>query len=130
LPRRYAVDSSQQSTSMSSYSVHRSIPPTQGTVPTSYYYPDILALNRKAGVPKRRPRSFLIHPIAEKGNSRKLRERHKDKEQDAYTFYSTEALITKIARQALAGPFRPRQAIISRLRRTTNAMRKTIAGKA
>ena len=34
----------------------------------------------------------------QKVNSRKLRERHKDKEQDAYTFYSTEALITKIAR--------------------------------
>src|SRR5215208_4051516 len=28
-PRRYAVDSSQQSTSMSSYPVHRPIPPTQ-----------------------------------------------------------------------------------------------------
>jgi hypothetical protein len=37
---------------------------------------------------------------------------------------------TKIARQALAGPFRPRQAIISRLRRTTNAIKNMIAGKA
>jgi hypothetical protein len=43
-PRRYAVDSSQQSTSMSSYSVHRSIPPTQGTVPTSLLYPEISQL--------------------------------------------------------------------------------------
>ena len=47
MPRRYAVDSLQQSTSMSSYSVHRSIPPTQGTVPTSFFYPNIPALNRK-----------------------------------------------------------------------------------
>ena len=32
---------------MSSYSVHRSIPPTQGTVPTPIFYPDISTLNRK-----------------------------------------------------------------------------------
>ena len=73
---------------------------------------------------------FLENPVSGMRSSRKPRERPKDKEQDVYTFYSTEALIMKIARQALAGPFRPRQAIISRLRRTTNAMRKTIAGKA
>ena len=36
----------------------------------------------------------------------------------------------EFARQALVGPFRPRQATISRLRRTQNATRKTIAGKA
>jgi hypothetical protein len=36
----------------------------------------------------------------------------------------------EFARQALAGPFRPRQATISRLRRTQNATRKTIADKA
>ena len=72
-----------------------------------------------------------VHRESEKGNSRKLRERHKDKEQDAYTFYSTEALIYEDRScQALAGPFRPRQAIISRLRRTQNAMKQTIAGKA
>ncbi len=73
---------------------------------------------------------FLENPVFGMRSSRKPREKHKDKEQDACTFYSTEALIMKIARQAPAGPFRPRQAIISRLRRTTNAMRKTIAGKA
>jgi hypothetical protein len=73
---------------------------------------------------------FLENPVVGMRASRKLRERPKDKEQDAYTFYSAEALIMKIARQALAGPFRPRQAIISRLRRTMNAMRKMIAGKA
>jgi hypothetical protein len=73
---------------------------------------------------------FLENPVFGMRSSRKPREKHKDKEQDVYTFYSTEALIMKIARQALAGPFRPRQANISRLRRTTNAMRKMIAGKA
>src|SRR5919112_4908923 len=55
LPRRYAVDSSQQSISMSSYSVHRSIPPTQGTVPTPFYYPDIPAQTRKARASTRSP---------------------------------------------------------------------------
>ena len=43
LPRRYAVDSTQQSTSMSGYPVHRSIPPTQGTVPTLFCFPNILS---------------------------------------------------------------------------------------
>jgi hypothetical protein len=51
---------------MSSYSVHRSIPPTQGTVPTSFFYPDIPALNRKGRSPDKEPRPFPIHPIAEK----------------------------------------------------------------
>src|SRR5919112_6804538 len=73
---------------------------------------------------------FLENPVFGMRSSRKPRERHKDKEQDAYTFYSTEALITRIARQALAGPFRPRQAITSRLRRTTNAIKRILAGKA
>jgi hypothetical protein len=36
-----------------------------------------------------------IHPDAEKKSSRYLGERHKDKEQDAYTFYPTEALIRR-----------------------------------
>jgi hypothetical protein len=36
-----------------------------------------------------------IHRESEKACSRKLPERHKDKEQDAYTFYSTEALIRR-----------------------------------
>ncbi len=45
MPRHYAVDSSQQSTSMSAYSVPRSIPPTQGTVPTLIYYPNTPSLN-------------------------------------------------------------------------------------
>jgi hypothetical protein len=44
LPRRYAVDSTQQSTSMSGYPVHRSIPPTQGTVPTPFFFPNIPSL--------------------------------------------------------------------------------------
>ena len=39
MPRRYAVDSSQQSASMSSHPVHRPIPPTQGTVPTLSFLP-------------------------------------------------------------------------------------------
>ena len=60
LPRRYAVDSSQQSTSMSSYSVHRSIPPTQGTVPTISFYPDIPTLNQNVGAPIRSPGPSLF----------------------------------------------------------------------
>ena len=41
---------------------------------------------------------FLENPVVGMRASRKLRERPKDKEQDAYTFYSTEALIMKITR--------------------------------
>jgi hypothetical protein len=41
---------------------------------------------------------FLENPVVGMRASRKLRERPKDKEQDAYTFYSAEALIAKIAR--------------------------------
>jgi hypothetical protein len=41
---------------------------------------------------------FLETPVVGMRSSRKPGEKHKDKEQDAYTFYSTEALIMKIAR--------------------------------
>jgi hypothetical protein len=53
MPRRYAVDSSQQSASMSSYPVHRSIPPTQGTVPTLLCFPNIPGLKPDATHQKR-----------------------------------------------------------------------------
>ncbi len=41
---------------------------------------------------------FLENPVFGMRSSRKPREKHKDKEQDTCTFYSTEALIMKIAR--------------------------------
>ena len=49
-----------------------------------------------------------VHRESEKGNSRKLRERHKDKEQDAYTFYSAEALtLRRSLVKHLQGRFAP-----------------------
>lgn len=41
LPRHYAVVSFQQRNSMSSYPVHRSLPPTRGTVPTPFRFPNV-----------------------------------------------------------------------------------------
>src|SRR5919199_3104089 len=49
---------------------------------------------------------------------------------DAYSFSSTAAENTKADHQTLAGRLRPRQAIIIRLRTTTNAIKKMIAGMA
>jgi hypothetical protein len=51
VPRRYAVDSSQQSASMPSSPVHRSIPPTQGTVPTLFCFPNNPGLKLNAAHP-------------------------------------------------------------------------------
>ncbi len=41
LPRRYAVNSTHKSASMSDYPFPGSIPPTQGTVPTPFCFPNI-----------------------------------------------------------------------------------------
>jgi hypothetical protein len=54
-PRRYAVDSSQQSASMSSHPVHWSIPPTQGTVPTRPFLPQCTSFNPQRQGPRRTP---------------------------------------------------------------------------
>ena len=59
LPRRYAVDSSQQRDPMSSHPVHRSIPPTtRGTVPTLFRFPNFPDLKPaivEAGAPTSDP---------------------------------------------------------------------------
>jgi hypothetical protein len=53
------------------------------------------------------PKRILGKPGLRHEVFRKPREKHKDKEQDVYTFYSTEALITKIARQHSQAHFAP-----------------------
>jgi hypothetical protein len=57
----------------------------------SYFGSTEVVRPRKSGVtPTEQPSRFR-----ENCSSRQLRERHKDKEQDAYTLYSTEALILR-----------------------------------
>ena len=67
MPRRYAVDPFQQSAPMSSYPVHRSIPPTQGTVPTPLLFPGYPGLNPKKARAPIGPRPFRSfadsHPV-------------------------------------------------------------------
>ena len=77
-------------------------------------------------------RAISIHRVAAKRSSRKLKKHEGIRTRNRMPLYlsSIRGFGSKINPQVLAGRFRPRQAMISRLSSTTNATKKIIAGKA